>query len=182
MVKLKYILIFAVVGLIGCASTPNTVTNVAPGVDFTKYSTFGFFSPLSTDQQAYESMVSNFLKVAMAQELDQRGLRYSDSPDLLVNFYINTQEKIRTRTTPTAHGYYSYRNPYRYGPYAGYPAYETRIDQYTVGTLHIDVVDAKAQELVWEGAASGRVTNRAIANLEKTIDDAVAAIMLDFPL
>ena len=181
--KLKLVLVFAIVGLFGCASTPNTVSNVAPGVDFSQYSTFGFFSPLSTDQQAYESMVSNFLKVAMAQELDQRGLRYSDSPDLLVNFYINTQEKIRTRNVPSStRTYYSYRRAYRYDPFASYPAYETQIDQYTVGTLHIDVVDAKAQELVWEGAASGRVTNRAISNLEKTIDDAVAAIMLDFPL
>lgn len=180
--KLKQILIFAVVGLIGCASTPNTISNVAPDADFSQYSTFGFFSPLATDRQTHESMVSSFLKVAMAQELDRRGLAYSDSPDLMVNFYINTQEKIRTRSVPTSPRYYSYRNSYGYNPYVGYPRYETRIEQYTVGTLHIDVVDVKAQELVWEGAASGRVTNRAIRNLEKTIDDAVAAIMQGFPL
>ena len=169
------------IGLAGCATTPNTITNVAPGVDFSQYSTFGFFSPLASDNQGYESLVSNFLKVATAQELDGRGLTYSDSPDLLVNFYIETEEKIRTRNVPTAHSYYSYRGPYGYHPYQAYPAYETRIDQYTVGSLNIDVVDAKTQTLVWEGMVSGRVTDRSVRNLEETIDNAVAVIMVGFP-
>jgi len=63
-----------------------------------------------------------------------------------------------------------------------YPAYETRIDQYTTGTLNLDVVDAKAKKLVSEGMVSGRVTNSDIRNLEKTIDDAVTAIMENFQL
>ncbi len=166
----------------GCSTSPNTIANAAPGVDFTRYSTFGFFSPLATDHQGYESLVSNFLKVAMTQELYVRGLSYSDSPDLMINFYINTQEKVRTRSVPTTSGYYTYRNRYRYDPFMSYPAYETRIDQYTEGTLNIDVVDVRAQKLVWEGMASGRVRDTAIRNMEQSIDAAVAAIMEGFPL
>ena len=180
--KLKLTLLFTVIGLSSCASTPNIVANAAPGVDFSQYSTFGFFSPLATDQQGYESMVSNFLKVATAQELDRRGLRYAASPDLMVNFYINSQERIRTRSVPTARGYYAYRTPFGYDPFLSYPAYETRIDQYTEGTLNIDIVDVKTRKLVWEGMVSGRVTNSAVRDLERTIDEAVAAIMQGFPL
>lgn len=165
----------------GCASTPNTVSNVAPGVDFSQYSTFAFFSPLATDEQGYESLVSNFLKVATAQQLDQRGLTYSETPDLKINFYIHTQEKIRSRSVPTTGAYYAYRDPFFYDPWATYPAYETRIDQYTQGTLNIDVVDAKTQKLVWEGMISGRVTDSAIRSLEQTIDGAVVAIFESFP-
>ena len=181
---MKPIIILSIMamGLVSCATTPNTITNVAPGVDFRQYSTYGFFSPLSTDNQGYESLVSNFLKVAVAQELDRRGLTYSDSPDLMVNFYIETEEKIRTRSVPTAQPYYAYRGPYGYYPYHTYPAHETRIDQYTVGSLNIDVVDAKTNTLVWEGMVSGRVTDRSVRNLEATIDDAVAVIMNRFPV
>ena len=179
---MKNLAIALLIMLAACSTTPNTMSNVAPGVDFSQYSTFGFFSPLATDQQGYESMVSSFLKVAVAQELDRRGLTYSDSPDLMINFYINTQEKIRTQKVPTTSAYYGYRRPYGYDPYFGFPAYETHIDQYTVGTLNIDVVDASTQKLVWEGMASGRVRENAIRNLEQTIDDAVAAIMQGFPL
>ena len=52
-------------------------------------------SGLSTDNPQYESLVSNFLKVAVSQQMDLRGLRYAENPQLMVNFYINSQEKIR---------------------------------------------------------------------------------------
>mgnify|MGYP001811665256 CR=1 FL=1 len=175
------ITILGATSLLGCASSPNTVSNAAPGVDFSQYSTFGFLGQLSTDRENYESMESNFLKVAVAQELDARGLEYSDSPELLVNFYIHTKEKIRSRSVPSMGGYYGYRDPF-YDSWGGYGGYETRIDQYTEGTLNIDVVDAATKKLVWEGSVAGRVTEMDIQNLEKTIDEAVKAIMADFPI
>ena len=78
-------------------------------------------------------------------------------------------------------GYYGYRDPF-YDPWGGYVAYETRIDQYPEGTLNIDVIDAATKSLVWEGSIGGRVTDSAIRNLEQTIDNAVKAIMADFPI
>lgn len=175
------ILVFSVTG---CSSTPTVLVNADPTVDFFQYKSYGFMPTLSTDNANYESMESNFLKVAVAQELDRRGLLYSDNPDLLVNFYINTKEKIRSRSTPTTGAYYGYRAGY-YDPWRGYGAhmgYETRIEQYTEGTLNIDVVDAKQKKLVWEGAVGGRVTDKKIQNLEDTIDKAVAAIMSGYPI
>jgi hypothetical protein len=168
----------------GCASTPNTISNAAPDADFGRYSSFGFLDVLSTDKESYESMESNFLKVAVAKELDRRGLTYSETPDLLVNFYIHTQDKVRSRNVPTTGAYYGYRDPF-YDPWGGYGigvTYETRIDQFTEGTLNIDVVDAAMKKLVWEGAVSGRITQRDIQNLEATIDEAVAAVMASFPI
>ena len=166
----------------GCASTPNTYSNAAPGTDFSSYSTFSFFDSLSTDRGNYESMETNFLKVAVAQQLDRRGLRYSDdSPDLLVNFYIHTKEKITSRSVPATGAYYDYRDPF-YDTWGGYGGYETRIEQHTEGTLHIDVVDSNTDKLVWEGAVVGRITEKDLRNLEQTIDEAVDAAMVDFPI
>ena len=166
----------------GCASTPNTFSTAAPGADFSQYSTFGFFDSLATDNGDYESIETNFLKVAIAQQLDRRGFGYSDSsPELLVNFYLHTKEKIQSRSVPTMGGYYGFRDPY-YDTWGGHGGYETRIDQYTEGTLNIDVVDAKTNKLVWEGAVVGRVTDRALRNLEETVDSAVAAVMAGFPI
>lgn len=174
----------ALVFVYGCASAPNTISNVAPGADFSNYSTFGFLSVLSTDKENYESMESNFLKVAVAREMDRRGLTYSEAPDLIVNFYIHTQEKIRSRSVPTTSAYYDFRDPF-YDPWGGYGmgmGYETRIDQFTEGTLNIDVVDADTKKLVWEGAVSGRITQKDLKRLEQTIDEAVGVIMVNFPL
>ncbi len=168
-----------------CASTPNTFSNADPSTDFSQYKTYGFFSTLSTDNAQYESLVSNFLKVAVAQEFDKRGFAHDDeSPQLRVNFYINTQDKIRTRSVPTAGGYYDYRDPF-YDPWGGYGggvAYETRVDQYTEGTLNIDVVDVETNKLAWEGSIVGRLTDKDVRNLEQTVDEAVTAVMYNFPI
>ena len=166
----------------GCASTPKTFSHKDPSVDFSQYKTYGFMPELSTDNERYESLVSNYLKVAVSQQMDRRGLTYAENPDLLVNFYINTQEKIRSRSVPTMNAYYGYRSPY-YDPWGGYGGYETQIDQYTEGTLHIDVVDVSTNRLVWEGGVSGRVTDKVVRELEQSIDKGVAAIYnAAFPL
>lgn len=170
-----------------CATKPNTFTNADPGADFSQYKTYGYFENLSTDKAQYKSLVSNFLMVAVAQEFDKRGLIYDpENPQLRVNFYINTEEKIKSRSVPTAGGgFYGYRDPF-YDPWMGYGGYgggyETRIDQYTEGTLSIDVVDATSKKLVWEGAVFGKLTKKDIQNLEKTVDEAVAAAMQGFPI
>jgi hypothetical protein len=167
--------------LAGCASTPNTYSNADQSVDLTQFRTYGFFENLSTDKEQYQSLVSNFLKVAVAQEMYRRGLEHSQDPQILLNFYINTEEKIRTRTTPTMGAYYGYRDPF-YEPWAGYGGYETRVDQYTEGTLHIDIVDAESKKLVWEGAIVGRIRDEDVKNMEATIDEAVAAVMANYPV
>lgn len=166
-----------------CASSPNTFSNVDPGIDFSQYKTYSYFPNLSTDNEQYQSLVSNFLKVAVAQELDMRGLTYDGKkPQLRVNFYINTKDKIKTRTVPTTGGgYYGYRDPF-YDPWGGYGGYETRVDQYTEGTLNIDVVDVATNKLVWEGSVAGRLTEKDVRNLEQTVDEAVADVMNSFPI
>lgn len=173
----------AAVFLGACASSPNTYSNSDPDVDFSQYRTFAYFPTLSTDTAQYQSMVSSFLKVAVAQELDMRGLTYDEeSPDIRVNFFINTKDKIKTRTVPTmGGGYYDYRDPF-YDPWGGYGAYETRVDQYTEGTLNIDVVDTRTNKLVWEGSVVGRLTEKDVRNMEQTVDEAVGFVMNGFPL
>ncbi len=170
----------------GCASSsgPEIYSSVAPGADFRSIETYGFLSDVATNAQGYESLETNFLKVAVAQQLEQRGLRYDpENPDVLMNFYIHTADKIKTRQTPTMNtGYYGYRGGYYSGFGYGGTAYETRIDQYTEGTLTIDMIDPEARKVLWEGTASGRITKKAVENMEASIDGAVADIFYRFPV
>ena len=165
----------------GCVSTPRPITNSDPSADFSRYRTFGFIDNPATDRGSYESLATSFLKAAIAQEMDKRGLGYAENPDLVVNFYIHTKERIRSRNVPSSNVYYGWRDPF-YDTWGGYGGYETRIDQYTEGTLHIDVVDASRNALVWEGRVAGRITDEVIANLEKSIDKGVRIIMSEFPV
>ena len=57
----RFLLLSAAVMAWGCASTPNTLSNAAPGVDFSRYSTFGFLDYPATDEQDYESLETSYL-------------------------------------------------------------------------------------------------------------------------
>jgi hypothetical protein len=171
--------------IFGCASTPKVFSNAAANVNFSDYKTYGFFAKLATDKENYESMDSKYLKASVSRQMEQRGFVKAENPDLEINFYIHTKEKIRSRTTPTmGGGYYDgWRDPY-YDTWGGYggSGYETRIDQYTEGTLNIDLVDTQKKTLVWEGSVSGRITEKVLKNLEAEIDKAVTDIFGAFPV
>ena len=96
-----HLLIIAIiaVSVFACASTPKVYSNADANADFSSYKTYGFFSQLGTDNGNYESMESKHLKAAVTRQMERRGFVKADNPDLEVNFYIHTQEKIRSRTT-----------------------------------------------------------------------------------
>lgn len=168
--------------LAGCASGPKLFVNEDPAVDFATYRTFAFAEPLGTDRPEYSSMLSTYLQNATRRELEARGYQYSETnPDLLVNFYVKTTEKVTSTSVPSGPaygaGYYGYRGM-NYGVWTGY---ETQVRQYTEGTLNIDMVDSRLRRLVWEGVAVGRVRDSARENLQQAVDDVTALVFARYP-
>jgi opacity protein-like surface antigen len=163
--------------LAACASAPKVFVNQDPNADFTQYKTYNYEPVLGTDERkGYRSILSNFMVAAMDREMQSRGYVLSDNPDLLLNFYIHTEEKIRTTSSPSMGGYYGYRGGY-YGSYGGY---DTTVTQYTEGTLNIDLVDSASATLVWEGVTVGRITDKVRENLEEAVDAAIPEIMSNY--
>jgi hypothetical protein len=173
--------ILAVLLSAGCASGPTIRSNMDTTVDFNSFQTFGFFQPLSTDGEGYQSLISQQLVASTQRELEARGLRRTDSkPDLLINFSANLDQRLRVTQTPSM----SSRNthPNWRGRYSTWPSYQ-QIDvrQYTLGTVVIDVVDATRRQLVWEGLATSRVTQRSMDDIGPVLNSAVVDILRDFP-
>jgi hypothetical protein len=166
----------SIVALAGSCSGPRLFTHEDPQAAFSRYATFGFAPKLGTDEADYGTILSEFLKSATVRELEARGYRQDPAPDLLVNFCVATRERIRASSTPS--GYYGYR---RYDAWHGYVGYDTRVSQYTEGTLSIDLVDLRRGQLVWEGTLIGRVTDEMRRNLRATIDEAVGEVFEGFP-
>ncbi len=166
-----------------CASGPTIRADADPNSDLGRYKTFGFFEPLATDRSGYSTLLSTRLKDATRREMEQRGYRYAESsPDLRVNFYVKVKDRqeLRSSADPGFRGFFRYRYGY-YDPWAGYP-YDVRTVNYTEGTLAIDLVDASRKQLVWQGLATGTVTEKARANPAPAIDDAVRRIFARFPI
>lgn len=167
--------------LAACSSGPKIFVNQAPDADLSAYKTYNYAEVLGTDNRGENrSILTNYLINAVDRELQGRGYSKSNSPELLVNFYVNTKEKIRSTTSPSmgmTGGYYGYRGGY-YGAYGGY---ETTVSQYTEGTLNIDLVDNASKTLIWEGIAEGRIDDEVRENVQGAVNIAVRDIFAKYP-
>jgi hypothetical protein len=120
---------------------------------------------------------------AVEIEMEKRGYTKSDNPDLLVNFNAVLQEKTKVTTSPAPMGgYYGYRRGYYggWGPSYTY-ATETHVSEYTQGTFNIDIVDARRMQLIWEAVGVGRVTQKALDNLEEGVMSGVPKFFAHYP-
>jgi hypothetical protein len=170
-----------IVLFVGCTSGPTIITNSAPGFSLAGYQTFGFLQPLSTDNGNVRTLLSSELVDSTRRELEAAGLRYQESgADLLVNFVVATRETLQSRPSSSASMHHGRG---RYGTWGGYSMSmsTTEIVQRTEGTLGIDIIDARQMQLVWEGAASGRVTDSVRQNRAAAVDGAVRDILAQFP-
>jgi hypothetical protein len=160
-----------------CASWPTITTNASPDTDLSKFRTYEFMQPLSTDRSnGVRTPLSTMLIDSMSRELASRGLERSDSPDLLVNFFVNTEERMDVRSVPTSRSFHGYRR----GRYSTWGTYRTTVREYTRGTLAVDLVDAATNVLVWEGVAQGRLRRGVRDITQEQLDAIIAQMMTEF--
>ena len=172
--------------LTGCSSGPNIMSDHDRNADFGSYHTYNFMEGAGPENSSYQSFFSQYMVEAITIEMEKRGYAKSDNPDLLLNFNAILQDKTKIRTTsappPMMHGgYYGYRGG-AYGAWGGYGyGTETHVSQYTEGTFNIDIVDAKKHQLVWEAVGVGKVTEKALANLEEGVQRGVPNFFSLYP-
>ena len=131
--------------------------------------------------ESYEGFFAQYVKEAVGIEMEKRGYSRSDTPDLLVNFNLQTEEKTQISTTPSMGGYYGYRRA-RYGTWGGYRhATETHVSQYTEGTFNIDIVSSAENQLVWEAVGVGRISDATRENMREKIFMAVPLYFAGYP-
>jgi hypothetical protein len=168
--------------LTACASAPRITSEADPKADFASYRTFSFYSPLAIENNGYASLTSARLKTAARAQLESRGYVYDEkSPDLWLNINAYMQEKTDVVSMPNVD--YNYYYSYRARRYVSVPYWydQTRVYQYTEGTLNFDLVDARRNQLVWEGIAVGRVANAKPAERAARLDQAVVDIFARYP-
>jgi hypothetical protein len=163
--KLSRLALFSAASLLlaGCASKPTIETDYDPTVDFSQYKTYAFFNPMGIENPNYSSIYGSIFRDAISKEMESRGYRQSDNPDLLINVSGRLQDKTKVTTTSDpymAGGYYGYRRG-AYGAWGGYGyGTTTHVSNYTEGTVNVDIVDRAQKRMVWEGVAVGRVNEK----------------------
>lgn len=166
----------------GCASTPQIYTNFEKEVDFNQYKSFSFYNLIEDKKQPYTTLVDKEIQKAITNELEARGLTKAEEGDLKISFNVYTKEKVQTNTAPAMYGSaFNYRGRYGY-TYGMHYTSETWITQYTEGTLNIDLVDRVQKQLIWEGAAVGRLKDQMPEDVDKVIDELVNSILAEYPI
>jgi hypothetical protein len=162
--------IFMVASVLFSACAQYTVkTDYDPEANFSSYRSFSVIEPQLRANA--NPLVMKRIVRAIRDELITKGFREAtrSQADMLVTIHGSKQDVIDINTT--RHGYgYSY----------GYQWTEIDVQQYTEGSLFIDIAERQAKELVWRGAASG-VLGDEPGRDEQKVRDVISKILESFP-
>ncbi|NVO32385.1 DUF4136 domain-containing protein [Hymenobacter lapidiphilus] len=182
--------------LAGC--TPGVAVQKKPGTDFSQYRTYDWAKTevKSADSQnpIYQSSLNDGqIQQAISSELAKRGIRQATGnakPDFYLTYHLYIDEAERTVATPQPMGFaypyaVSYRGgylPINYGYWYASPRYRTRYrtETYQEGTMILDFVDARTNNLVWRGSVMDAVNDP--ARLGSEFSRAAKDILDEFPV
>jgi len=176
------LLALAAASLAGCSSGPDIRADYDRNADFGRYRTYGFVAQTGTDSGDFKSLSTQLLQNAASREMEARGYRRADNPDLVINFTGKLEEKVDVESTPAPY----YGPGWGYGgwygaPYGGWGGTEVTTRRYNVGSLVMDVVDREKRQVVFQGGVEGVVTKEMMKNREAAINGAVARIFSQYP-
>ncbi len=190
MKKSIYIVLAALIA--GACSSVKVTSDYDKTADFSKYKTFTYYGWADNSDKILTQFDKTRIEKAFRDELANRGWTVTEANgDAIVSLYIVVDQKT-SFTSYTDHyntGIYGgvYDPIYGYGYARGYgtgmgtSTTTTTQHDYEVGTLIIDVFDAKEKKQIWQGVGKGTVSENT-SKREERINKAVSEIMAAFPV
>jgi len=165
-----FLLVFA-----SCSSVRVT-TDYDTKVDFNNYKTFAFYKS-GIDKAPISDLDKKRIMRAIETELLAKGMTKSKTPDVLVSLFTKSRERVNVNNQNAWGVGFGWRwNPWMFGGVNNF-----NVNQYTEGTLFIDVIDTNKKELVWQGIGSGVLANRNVEQKEERVKEFVNEILEDYP-
>jgi len=159
--------------LVASCSSVRVSSDYDTKTDFSKFKTFAFYKK-GIDKVEISDLDKRRILKALESEMLAKGFTKSENPDLLVNIFTKSRQKVDIYNN--YHMYYGW-HPWYYGPNFG-----MHVSKYTEGTLFVDLIDASKKELAWQGIGSGALTTSGnIEKKEERIKNFVAEIMTKYP-
>lgn len=171
---IKIIPVLMLFVLIASCSSVRVASDYDKNASFDQYKTFAFYKP-GIDESKINDLDKRRILRAVEAELLAKGFTKSETPDLLVSMFTKSREKVNV--------YNNGFGPYGYGwgwsPWY-WNNYNTSVSTSTEGTLYIDLIDANKKELVWQGMASGYLSQQ-MDKKDERIQEFVSNIMEKYP-
>jgi hypothetical protein len=177
--KTKLLFVLAI-ALVACSSI-TTSYDYDKTVDFTKYKTYNFSD--EAKKFGIQELNRARLLAAIDNEMTARGFTKSDNPDVLVDLMGKMEQKRTATATTSGGGMYGGYGYGRYGYGGGFSTTTINYDDYTEGTLFINVVDRGTEKIVWQGRGTKTLNeNASPEKREANIKNGVAMIYQKFPI
>jgi hypothetical protein len=164
---------------VGCSSI-ETRHDFDPEANFGGYQSFSWVAtnPLMASSPNTSPLAGQRIQRAVLQNMTAKGYRFVDdleSADFVVGFTVGTRDQVRITNTLQPIG--------MTGFYGRGMMYQNDIDvrEYTEGQLAIDIYDIALKRPVWHGVATKDLSVGDMQNPEQTVNEAVKAILDDFP-
>lgn len=182
--------LIALLTLAGCSSY-SVVSDYDRSIPFERYKTYRWSSEgsagISDDILARNPFIYKHIKSAVNRELAAKDfvLKASGPVDFTVSPHARVRERVVVEPPvgfAYSSGYYHRwgRRGYTtiwYDPYP-YPA----ISYYEEGTLIIDIIDTRSNDIAWSGVARGILKNYDTSlQIHRDLDEVVTKIMAQFP-
>ena len=175
------------------ACGPKVDTDKRTAQDLSNFSSYAFLPNQDTIQTS--NFDNTMVNEVVIDEINQnmRDLNYrldKNQPDLLVYYHLMLDEETAVTSNPVYTNYSYYRPNYYVGPYYRNYAYSnyftipriagTNVEQvpYREGTIVVDLINRKTNEIVWRGRANDVVQP---GNLDQELRNYVEAIFEQFP-
>ena len=155
-------------------STVRVATDFDKEVNFNQYNSFAFFKP-GIDKAEINDLDKKRILRAIENELTAKGMTKSETPSLLISIF--TKERQRVDVYNNSFGYGWGWNPWYYGSYYG----GSSVSRSTEGTLFIDLIDAKTNNLVWQGMGNADLISSNMEKKEERIREIVMKILAEYP-
>ncbi len=185
--KALVMIVITTIVLGGCSSI-KVISDQDSTVDFTKFSTFEYYGWAEESDKMLNRFDKERIESAFGDEFRKRGMTYVESGgDVIVTLFIVAEQKTKTTATTTGMGgmYGGYGGYYGHGPgygWGGGMSTTTYSDyDYVVGTLVVDMYDAKAKQLIWEASGSGTIKENPKGR-EDRIKNTASLIMKKYPV
>ena len=171
---------FALAGALALACAPVFAQDVKTDFDkdanFGAVKTFALKIGTSWNNQISEKRISD----EIAQTLTEKGWKQvQDNPDALVLLHGATEKQKNLNTFYSGMGGYGGYG-YRGWGGMGMGTATTTVSEYMVGTLVVDIFDAKSKALMFRGTASDEISDKPEKNIKK-VEKASSKMFKDFP-
>lgn len=191
---LKYFLSISIMaGILFAGCGPKVDTNKRTTKSLSSYDSYAFLPNQDTIQtsQYDNARVNEIVIETIRQNMQDLNYRLErNQPDLLIYYHLMLDEEMAVNANPVYTNYSYYRPGFYVGPYYRNYAYSNyftvprilgnEVEQvpYKEGTIVIDLIDRRTNEIVWRGRAEDVVAPQ---NLDEEVRTYVNAIFDRLP-